>query len=45
MDKKVLACIEAIEMGVKEAIISSGQVENPMSAAVAHRECTVIGPH
>ena len=43
MDKKVLACIEAIEMGVKEAIIASGQVENPMSAAVAHRECTVIG--
>lgn len=45
MDKKVLACIEAIEMGVKEAIIASGQVENPLSAAVAHRECTVIGPH
>ena len=45
MDKKVLACIEAIEMGVKEAIIASGQVENPLSAAVAHRECTVIGPY
>ena len=45
MDKKVLACIEAIEMGVKEAIIASGQVENPLSAALAHRECTVIGPH
>ena len=45
MDKKVLACVEAIEMGVKEAIIASGQVENPLSAAVAHRECTVIGPH
>ena len=43
MDKKVLACIEAIEMGVKEAIIASGQVENPLSAAVAHRDCTVIG--
>jgi acetylglutamate/LysW-gamma-L-alpha-aminoadipate kinase len=45
MDKKVLACIEAIEMGVKEAVIASGQVENPLSAAVAHRECTVIGSH
>ncbi len=45
MDKKVLACIEALEMGVKEAIIASGQVENPLSAAVAHRDCTVIGPH
>ena len=45
MDKKVLACIEALEMGVKEAIISSGQVENPLSRAVAHRECTVIGLH
>ncbi len=45
MDKKVLACVEAIEMGVKEAIIASGQVENPLSAAVAHRECTVIGPY
>ena len=45
MDKKVLACIEALEMGVKEAIISSGQVENPLSRAVAHRECTVIGSH
>lgn len=45
MDKKVLACIEALEMGVKEAIISSGQVEKPLSRAVAHRECTVIGLH
>ena len=45
MDKKVLACIEALEMGVKEAIISSGQVEKPLSRAVAHRDCTVIGLH
>ncbi len=45
MDKKVLACIEALEMGVKEAIIASGQVENPLSTAVAHRDCTVIVPH
>jgi [amino group carrier protein]-L-2-aminoadipate/L-glutamate 6-kinase len=45
MDKKVLACIEALEMGVKEAVIASGQVENPLSAAIAHRNCTVIVPH
>jgi len=44
MEKKVLACIEALEMGVQEAIIASGQVENPLSAAVAHRNCTVIFP-
>ena len=30
MEKKVMACNEAIEMGVKEAIIASGQVENPI---------------
>jgi acetylglutamate/LysW-gamma-L-alpha-aminoadipate kinase len=45
MDKKVLACIEALEMGVKEAIIASGQVENPLSTAIAHRNCTVIVPN
>jgi acetylglutamate/LysW-gamma-L-alpha-aminoadipate kinase len=45
MDKKVLASIEALEMGVKEAIIASGQVENPLSEAIAHRNCTVIVPH
>jgi [amino group carrier protein]-L-2-aminoadipate 6-kinase len=45
MDKKVLASIEALEMGVKEAVIASGQVENPLSEAIAHRNCTVIVPH
>lgn len=44
MEKKVLACTEAIEMGVKEAIIASGQVDNPISAALAHSNCTVITP-
>ncbi|HEX2472491.1 MAG TPA: [LysW]-aminoadipate/[LysW]-glutamate kinase [Nitrososphaera sp.] len=44
MDKKVLACIEALEMGVKEAVIASGQIENPLSTAIAHRNCTVIVP-
>jgi acetylglutamate/LysW-gamma-L-alpha-aminoadipate kinase len=45
MDKKVLACIEALEMGVKEAVIASGQTENPLSTAIAHRNCTVIVPY
>jgi len=44
MEKKVLACTEALEMGVKEAIIASGQVENPISSAIAHNNCTVITP-
>ena len=43
MDKKVLACIEALEMGVKEAVIASGQVENPCLTAMTHRNCAVIG--
>jgi acetylglutamate/LysW-gamma-L-alpha-aminoadipate kinase len=44
MDKKVLACIEALEMGVKEAVIASGQLENPLSTAIEHRNCTVVVP-
>jgi acetylglutamate/LysW-gamma-L-alpha-aminoadipate kinase len=42
MEKKVLACTEAIEMGVKEAIIASGNVENPITADLTHANCTVI---
>jgi [amino group carrier protein]-L-2-aminoadipate 6-kinase len=44
MEKKVLACTEALEMGVKEAIIASGQVDDPVSSAIAHSNCTVITP-
>jgi [amino group carrier protein]-L-2-aminoadipate 6-kinase len=44
MEKKVLACTEALEMGVKEAIIASGQVDNPISSAIVHSNCTVITP-
>ena len=44
MEKKVLACTEALEMGVKEAIIASGQIDNPISSAIAHSNCTVITP-
>jgi len=42
MEKKVLACTEAIEMGVKSAIIASGQVNDPISSAIACENCTVI---
>ena len=42
MEKKILAATEALEMGVKEAIIANGQKENPISAAIAHENCTVI---
>ncbi|MBM3897400.1 MAG: [LysW]-aminoadipate/[LysW]-glutamate kinase [Thaumarchaeota archaeon] len=44
MEKKVLASIEAVEMGVKESIIASGIVENPISSASSHKNCTVIVP-
>ncbi len=44
MEKKVLACTEALDMGVGEAIIASGQVDNPISSAIAHTNCTVITP-
>lgn len=42
MEKKILAALEAIEMGVTEGIIASGLVENPISSAVSHKGCTVI---
>jgi acetylglutamate/LysW-gamma-L-alpha-aminoadipate kinase len=42
MEKKILASTEALDMGVKEALIANGQRENPISAAIAHDNCTVI---
>jgi len=42
MEKKILADTEALDMGVKEALIANGQRENPISAAIAHDKCTVI---
>ncbi len=42
MEKKILASAEALDMGVKEALIANGQIENPISAALAHDNCTVI---
>ena len=42
MEKKVFACTEALQMGVNEAIIGSGQVTDPISSALTHDSCTVI---
>lgn len=42
MEKKVFACTEAIQMGVKEAIIGSGTINDPVSSALTHNNCTVI---
>jgi acetylglutamate/LysW-gamma-L-alpha-aminoadipate kinase len=42
MEKKVFACTEALKMGVNEAIIGSGYVNDPLSSALAHNNCTVI---
>lgn len=42
MEKKILASAEALDMGVREALIANGQKENPVSSAIAHDSCTVI---
>jgi acetylglutamate/LysW-gamma-L-alpha-aminoadipate kinase len=42
MEKKIFACTEALQMGVNEAIIGSGQVTDPISSALTHDSCTVI---
>ena len=42
MDKKVLASIVALKAGAKEAIISSGFVEEPVRGALNHVNGTVI---
>ncbi|MDP9197466.1 MAG: [LysW]-aminoadipate/[LysW]-glutamate kinase [Thermoproteota archaeon] len=42
MEKKVLACTEALSLGANEAIISSGMVRDPISSAIAHKNCTVF---
>jgi [amino group carrier protein]-L-2-aminoadipate 6-kinase len=43
MQKKVMAAVEAVEGGVKEAIICSGRRGSPLTKALAHDNCTVIG--
>jgi len=42
MDKKVLASIEALKSGVKEVIISSGLIAEPLTNALTQRNGTVI---
>lgn len=43
MQKKILAGIEAMEGGVKEVMVASGFGAAPVTAAIEHRGCTVIG--
>lgn len=42
MEKKLLAAAEALEMGVREALIANGKRENPISSAISRENCTVI---
>ncbi|HEY7696322.1 MAG TPA: [LysW]-aminoadipate/[LysW]-glutamate kinase [Nitrososphaeraceae archaeon] len=42
MEKKILASTEALMLGAKEVIISSGKVSNPVTSAISHEDCTVI---
>jgi len=42
MDKKVIASVGALKAGVKEAIISSGFVEEPVTSALNHINGTVV---
>ena len=42
MEKKILAATEALQMGVGTALIANGRKENPISAALAEEDCTVI---
>src|SRR2546425_400197 len=44
MEKKLMACVEAVRMGVGKAIIASGKVEEPITQALAEKNCTVIIP-
>jgi len=42
MQKKVLASAESVEGGVREAIICSGTVAEPIASGLNHQNCTVI---
>ena len=42
MQKKVMAAVEAVEGGVREAIICSGRRSAPLAKAMEHDNCTVI---
>lgn len=42
MKRKLLACGEALSLGVKEVVIASAVRENPLEKALHHFKCTVI---
>lgn len=42
MQKKVMASADAVDGGVKEAMICSGTKESPITKALAHDSCTVV---
>jgi len=42
MDKKVLACVEALKAGAGQAVISSGLIDKPLTSALNHSSGTVI---
>jgi len=42
MEKKVIASLECLDMGVKTCIISSGLIDKPISSALRMNGCTVI---
>ena len=42
MQRKVMAAADAVESGVKEAVICSGTRSSPLTKALAHDTCTVI---
>jgi acetylglutamate/LysW-gamma-L-alpha-aminoadipate kinase len=42
MSTKVHAGLEALNQGVKEVLITSGTVQNPISSALKHETGTVI---
>src|SRR2546422_313203 len=42
LEKKLMACVEAVRKGVGKAIVASGKVEEPIARALAEKNCTVI---
>lgn len=42
MQKKVMAAVDAVEGGVREAVICSGRRKEPLERALSHDSCTVI---
>lgn len=44
MEKKILAATEALDQGVRQAIICTGDRENPLKRALTGENCTVIRP-